>query len=118
MITNTANCSDLSNTITTTTNCKEGESTTEEPMVSWLVYPNPASDELHLQLSLGNSESGNCTIEVRNLLGAVILKQDAAYSGYKVDADLKLDAELTNGIYFVIVRMEGSFYHAEFEIEK
>lgn len=119
MITNTFNCSALSNTITTTTNCKEdGSGTGDAQSVSWLVYPNPASDALHVQLNLENSESGVCAIEIRNLLGEVILKRDDSYSGYKLSSDFNLDPALPSGVYFVIVRLPGDVYHAEFEIEK
>lgn len=118
-VTNSLGCSATSNTMITTTNCKEGESMVSAPEnVSWLVYPNPATYQLHVQLHLANHEKGNAVIQVRNLLGAIISEQEQSYSEYQVATDLSLDASLPNGMYFVIVKSEDGMYHTSFEIGK
>jgi hypothetical protein len=116
IITNVPGCTATSNTITITSNCKENDEILLPARIQWIVYPNPASNQIHIELKL-MQEQGNYTIEIRNLLGELILDKTQSYSNYNVSSDLSLDPSLSNGVYFIILRDETSVYRYQFLIE-
>jgi hypothetical protein len=118
VITNSDNCSGTTNTITTTTNCKVGDEPAAADNTSWLIYPNPAAEFLHVQLNALNQESGTGTLQIRNILGEVILNREQPFSNYEVSFNLQLDHSLPNGIYLITLKIEGDLYHNRVMIGK
>lgn len=66
------------------------------------IYPNPATTILYLQ----SSNADNYTLDIRNFLGQVILK-----SSNQNQIDI---SQLTNGIYFIIIRQGQQTTTAKF----
>jgi hypothetical protein len=118
-VTNTSACTLISNIITVTSNCKDGEnimSEKAEPVL--LIYPNPTRQDLHVRLTLNDVESGNAMLELRNMLGAVIYHEQLTFVDYQVAADITLDSALPAGLYFVIVKQDEKLYRSQFVISK
>lgn len=65
---------------------------------SFIVYPNPASDVLHIDLNSG--ETQNTTIELSSMNGQVVYKEeiDALLGDFKKDINL---SDLSKGIYLI-----------------
>ncbi|MBK9732911.1 MAG: T9SS type A sorting domain-containing protein [Chitinophagaceae bacterium] len=115
VVTNSNGCSSTSNIMVITSNCKDDEALVEiKSDASWLLYPNPTSNDLHVRLSLGTKESGNYEMEIRNMLGEIVWSNKSLFSEHTVSEDLFLNDRLPAGIYFVIVNANGDIYHTQF----
>jgi hypothetical protein len=119
-VTNTNGCTKISNTVTITNNCKdeEGAFSNENTPVKWLIYPNPASEKLHVKLWLPGTENGNCELELRNILGEVIYTEKLIYEMNYLSVELHLDRSLAAGLYFVIVKQGEGLYRTPFMISR
>ncbi|MEO6166170.1 MAG: MopE-related protein [Chitinophagales bacterium] len=119
VVTNNSLCSTTSNTIVITSICKEDDpSVVEADEVSWLLFPNPTNNELHIRLTLGSSEEGNYEVEIRNIIGGVVWSNHSIFTEHTISEDLVLDNMLAGGIYFVIIHFNGQLYHSQFVLTR
>jgi hypothetical protein len=116
VVTNTSGCSTISNTIVITSNCKDGSQIADKAQVSWFVYPNPTKGELHIRLNLPDLQQGNYVAEIRNMLGALIWRQESAFNDNLIAADIYLDATVSSGQYIIIVRVDDHLYSSRFVV--
>jgi hypothetical protein len=73
---------------------------------SFNVYPNPATDNISLQMN--SPKNVDVTIELYDVSGKLIIKQNASFSKDKPEHKLNI-ASLANGIYSLkVVSKEGS----------
>lgn len=77
------------------TNVEEELSTTQ----TLLVYPNPANDNIFIELS----DFNNTTIEIRNIVGQLL--KNVAVQNAKTQISIN---DLVSGVYFVIIKNEKS----------
>lgn len=80
-----------------------------ETINPFIVYPNPVSENLYIQLFVNSSE--NASFSLIDLLGKTIQKVDVNnfISGYNV-IDLRLPANLAKGMYFVQFEMGNKIF--------
>jgi hypothetical protein len=67
--------------------------------VGFKVYPNPTTGDFNIRYSLPESRE-NATLEVYNLLGAVVYKQNLASK----QGVLALNINLTSGMYLIVIK--------------
>lgn len=100
-ITNANGCADMSAPVTVTNSCKLGQQVESNYAIS--VFPNPASGDFKVQLTMNSNFSGIAQIEVINLLGQVVYNNQTQVNGGAMDATVSLKKGLDNGNYFVKV---------------
>ncbi|MEO6168956.1 MAG: T9SS type A sorting domain-containing protein, partial [Chitinophagales bacterium] len=120
IVTNSTNCNATSNTITITSNCKDGEhyEGTAGNDVSWLIYPNPTKSELHIRMNIGNAESGQYQAEIRNILGAIVWRNVSTFNDHLIAEDLYLDGAVSGGVYLIIISIGNNIYHTQFVVSE
>jgi len=92
-----------------------GESTSGDLNVN--VFPNPTNGSL--QIDIKNDEISAYTIEISNLLGEVIMKQEESSSATETFINKKLDvSSLSTGTYFVSVRANNKLFRKKIIIAK
>jgi len=74
------------------------------PMTSARVYPNPASDELFIEVNA--SQNSDMSISVYNIMGQKVMEQNATVSTGINRPSINV-SNLTDGIYFVTVKANG-----------
>lgn len=73
------------------------------------VFPNPVKNKLIVRAH--QKTSGDVTVEIRDVVGKVVLKQSVAF-GSSATAELNLSA-LPGGTYFVLLKTDGHRVQAE-----
>ena len=68
------------------------------------LYPNPATDQLNLQMGLVNS--GEVAFSLQSMVGQTVLQQTNRMLAGPQEAQLNV-ASLTNGIYLLRISIEG-----------
>ncbi|MBK9730337.1 MAG: hypothetical protein IPO83_03445 [Chitinophagaceae bacterium] len=117
VVTNSSGCAVTSNTITIVINCKgDAQNGMEGDHVSWLIYPNPTNHELHIRMSTGEVESGDCLTEIKNLMGTTIWFNKSTFMDHSIETDLYLDAGIPAGMYFVVIHVGDMMYRAPFVV--
>jgi hypothetical protein len=69
---------------------------------SYTLYPNPLTGKT-LHLLMGNAAVGNYRLDIYNQLGQKVFTQMISHSGGTTTHELKLDKELSNGVYRVVL---------------
>ena len=82
-------------------------STTHGTIVSY--YPNPVKDKLHIELDL----AGFCTLELSDITGHTIKKQDAISDHHVMDM-----SKLQPGVYFLHITNMGEKEKKTYKIIK
>ncbi|MGV3586826.1 MAG: S8 family serine peptidase [Adhaeribacter sp.] len=77
----------------------------------FVVYPNPTQDQLFIQIPANIAMSNNVTLEVINLMGAVVKQQAITRTGLH---NLKL-AGLAKGMYVLQIRGKDGIYRQKFQ---
>jgi hypothetical protein len=77
------------------------DATTAEPVTAVSIYPNPVSDQLNVNTTLTEDQTG--TIIITDLQGKIVMQQTIGMSG----AALMNVAGLDNGMYLVQVYVDG-----------
>lgn len=100
-------CTGTSNSIVITANCRmEEEQGTASVMK---IYPNPATDEVHLTANFADAFDGNAVLEVRNLLGQLLESGEVAVSGGTTETTLRLNDKMVSGVYLISVKSNSEF---------
>lgn len=84
-------------------NLSQGLADTRELQAEVSLWPNPATDQLHV--SLQGNVRGQLKVEVVNLLGATIHEETIATQGFQTEATIQL-SDMPSGILFVKVSDE------------
>ena len=82
------------------------------------LYPNPNKGSFSLSGSLGIAGDNNVIIEVTDMLGRNILKQATIASNGALNTEIKLDNNITNGIYLLHIHAERKDHVLHFVVEK
>lgn len=110
VVTNASGCSSTSNSLSITSNCKDGMLPADDN-TSWLIYPNPTTGDVHIRVNTGADENGSFLLEIRSLAGAVIRSRQSTFTDHLILADLFLDAEIAAGMYVVVLHVGENIYH-------
>ena len=70
-----------------------------------IVYPNPATDRLHLSGAL--TVAADAGISIINAIGQTVFQKTVPYHGGQLSEDIKLD-KLSNGVYTLLIRAEDA----------
>lgn len=76
------------------------------------VYPNPANESLTIVTESFKDESVKATVEVYDMLGALVLQQELNSTSEKVNT-----STLLNGVYLVKINQDGKFFTERVVIE-
>jgi len=119
-VTDLNGCNKTSNTTSiTSNNCRENDNTGSQNEINTVnIYPNPATDEINVELSIGNCPDKNFTLEIRNLLGDMIYKRSCVQEDELWSGELKLNDDYSNGIYFVIIKTADAVFRKQFVVHK
>jgi hypothetical protein len=73
---------------------------------AWMsdVYPNPASDAVHFDYRLRGQGSAKAYVEIFNLLGEVVWREELRGTSGTVEVQL---AQFKRGVYFYRMEVEG-----------
>jgi len=71
------------------------------------IYPNPATNHIHINADLGESSDENYTVEIVGVMGRVVFSESGILNDGTVSKDVQLDSSIPDGAYFVIVRYGG-----------
>ncbi|MEO6168646.1 MAG: T9SS type A sorting domain-containing protein, partial [Chitinophagales bacterium] len=96
-------CKENSKVTTITSYCKETDQKNipdAEPLLS--IYPNPASNLIHLQAEL-SGENPVAYLEITNLLGEVVYVEEQSLNGKQFYSEVQLNSRFTNGVYIARV---------------
>ncbi|MFZ5552889.1 MAG: T9SS type A sorting domain-containing protein [Bacteroidota bacterium] len=104
-ITNTSSVTASTVTLTPTSLCSGVGIEETEISENIEVYPNPASDELNIDVSGAGLNNSNITVEIYNSVGEIVQTQNI-FSGNIIRVPV---SGLENGIYFVKINTEGKF---------
>nr|MBA2406661.1 T9SS type A sorting domain-containing protein [Chitinophagales bacterium] len=119
LITNMNGCSTTSNSIAITSNCKGDEANiTSQKEVSWFIYPNPTSSDLHIRVNTGSVENGSYQVEIKNLLGITIWQNESTFTNSTIADDVIIDRSVPSGVYLVVVFMGEQVYYSQFILTK
>ena len=67
------------------------------------LIPNPNRGEFTIDCELANAATTNVVIEITNMLGQVVYKENAPVIGGKVSKVILLDKANANGVYHVSI---------------
>ncbi len=84
--------------------------------VSFIIYPNPATDDFTVNLTLNNSAGGQVFMNIYNLVGEVVYTQEFALLNGTLSEHIELD--LPGGVYIVNLRTGDDEYMQELIIQK
>jgi hypothetical protein len=109
-------CTAISNAIVITANCKmEGDEEGNLPQL--VLYPNPATDQIHIEASFGDGSSSSAQLEIRNALGQLVFTELESVQDGKIETNLSLNSEFTAGIYLVGIRRDSELLTKEFVVK-
>jgi hypothetical protein len=119
-VTDINGCSKISTTIVIKEDCKIGdeESFSGDKTIALKIYPNPATDLIHVELLLQDSEGKRVAIEIRNMLGAAVYSYEETLTGSAYTIKIPLQQDLANGIYLLTVKYDEQFAVQKFVISK
>lgn len=99
-ISNSANCSATSSTVTVFSSCRENsEQAGVNPALS--LFPNPSNGNFSVEMNLGNNIDGIANIEVLNILNQSVYTSQAAVINGVLQEQVKLNNSAPSGAYFV-----------------
>lgn len=103
-VTDANGCKETSKVTTITSNCKQADLNAYNGIrnASIEIYPNPANDLLHVSAEFVEAAS-SATIEIHNLLGAVVYSNRSSLNGNSYVATISIEDKLVNGVYMVTV---------------
>ncbi len=97
-------CKDNSKVTTITSNCKETAlAGRPETGTALQIYPNPSAELIHLQADF-SGQSSRATLEITNLLGALVYSEELMLQGTLFESTLSLSGQFLNGVYVATVR--------------
>jgi hypothetical protein len=85
------------------------------PVRSLSVYPNPTSEACQLQV---NAVAGLASLQLRDVNGKVVFKQDVLLKAGKNSMPLDTGANLNDGVYTVYLSMAGNVYTTKLIIRR
>ena len=114
VITNENNCTRTTATVTVVTECREGEIV---GAASMQVYPNPVKDELTITFNKLENDA-TATINITDITGKVIYTTTAATTNGSATKTIALGKNISAGLYFVTIEMNGSTMNQQFVVVK
>ena len=109
-------CDQLSNLITITSDCRSEVQQDASSKGSMIVYPNPATNELHVEVQCSDELDGNYILEVQNMLGVTLWKDEARPMDNMISSTISLNHEMANGTYLILARRNGIILHSQFVV--
>jgi len=115
LVTGSNSCTKISNSLTLTNNCKleEGESaSTLKSTVN--LYPNPATNSIHIDAQFASQTDGMVQLEVRNLLGEVVYTEKQEIKDGKFATSILFDQRFSNGSYLARICFNDDCINKQF----
>jgi hypothetical protein len=81
------------------------------------VFPNPTNGNFTIELKVNNQISDRATIEVINMLGQIVLSQNAELDKGKLQQEINL-ANVASGVYLVQVIANNKVYTKQISLQK
>ncbi|MBA3648846.1 MAG: T9SS type A sorting domain-containing protein [Chitinophagales bacterium] len=116
-VTDNNGCSSTADAVSITSNCKDGlepdfgNGILQENMQ---IYPNPALNQIHVQVVFSAPSSEPCLLQITNLLGAVLYSAEKMADGALFSDDIILNTGIKDGVYIVAVRCGKEIQRKEF----
>jgi hypothetical protein len=82
------------------------------------LYPNPADDNLTIDLKFENSQDRSAIIRVTNLIGQVIEQKTTFVAGNHLVEKITLPDGISDGVYTVMVIVNGNTSHQQIVVQK
>ena len=83
--------------------------------ISLSIYPNPSTNVVFLQADF-TDQVPTATLEITNLLGALVYSEQLALQGTLFQRELSLTEQFTNGVYVAIVRCGSQVAMSKFVV--
>jgi len=106
-VTSADSCDKTSLPVQVNITCKQSE----ENLYSWTIYPNPANDQLLIQLPLTNYEG---EIDITDILGRKVIIKKFNQQTEKLKIDVR---SIPEGVYLVQMRTDSSMQVSQIEIK-
>ena len=87
----------------TTAGQKLGGLTSEGSVNKLSVYPNPATDNLYVNIKMNDSKDHSATLQILNTMGQIVYTQDATIANGNSTINVALNSQLTDGVYVLRV---------------
>ena len=115
-VTDANGCKENSKITTITSICKEAD-TRDSPAsgINLSIFPNPSANVVFLQADF-NDQVPTATLEITNLLGALVYSEQLALQGTLFQRELSLTEQFTNGVYVAIVRCGSQVAMSKFVV--
>jgi hypothetical protein len=115
-VTDANGCKENSKITTITSICKEAETVDNPGSGTTLsIYPNPSTNVVFLQADF-TDQVPMATLEITNLLGALVYREQIALQGTLFQTELSLTEQFTNGLYVAIVRCGSQVAMSKFVV--
>lgn len=88
------------------TGASVGIKETQNQLINFSIYPNPAKELLNVKLETLNNEP--TLVKITNLLGQNLLTETATSNEFKLSLN-----NLNSGVYFVTIENKGKTKHTE-----
>ncbi|HYV92570.1 MAG TPA: T9SS type A sorting domain-containing protein [Chitinophagales bacterium] len=109
VVTSPGGCSASSSPVTVVQSCKLNDEQ-DETITSLKLYPNPANGNFIIELNAANTLETTANIQVINMLGQIVYTNQAAISNNRIVQEVKPDASVPAGNYFVRVAIGSKIY--------
>ena len=111
-------CSQISGIVNISViSCKAGE-VGQEIDASMTIYPNPASNFIHIVADFHSGESGLMRLEIRNMLGELVYSEENRENTSSYSADIPLGEIIPEGVYFAKLVNEGQHIIKKFVVTR
>ncbi|MEO5673020.1 MAG: T9SS type A sorting domain-containing protein [Chitinophagales bacterium] len=117
-VTSSPGCTALSNQLVLTNNCRieDGQSAENALPSSMKLYPNPATNGIHIEGYFASQEDGIAEIEIYNMLGQIVYREQQDIAGGKLYSDLIFDERFGSGNYLTRISLNGDMIKQSFII--
>jgi hypothetical protein len=82
-----------------------------------VVYPNPASDQIHVVANFAEGSSTTAQLEIRNALGQLVFSELESEVDGKIETNLNLNDQFAAGLYLVAIRHDRELLTKEFVVK-
>ncbi|MFN0275107.1 MAG: MopE-related protein, partial [Chitinophagales bacterium] len=104
-------CQKTSTAVNIIETCRDGEVVAEKATLS--VYPNPTASEFVVDMTIPGVADRSADIMVFNMLGEQVLLTNGTVSNNKLTETLTFENNVTSGVYFVRVLVNGENYSSQ-----
>ena len=82
------------------------------------VFPNPTNGAFAIDLKLSDEENSDAKIEVLNLLGQIIISENAQFEKGKLQREIQLSDAAAEGMYLVKVTINNEVFTSQINLQK